>query len=258
VPPTILVQPKNQILLTGGVARFTAVATGGLPLNYDWRRDGIDLADDGRIWGANSSNLIISNVVPSDSGVFTLTVSNHWGSAISSNAALLVYAIDHFAWDPIPSPRFVNLPFRVRIQALDATNGLVSRFDGGVVLRSTTGISVTPAVSGAFEIGTWTGSVTFAQEATNTILVADDGSGHLGYANPINVISLPSLSVTQSGGSLFLSWPAKPAAFALEKSVDLSSWSPLTNSIFLIGEQYQTRVRISDVKAFYRLRFDGP
>ena len=176
----------------------------------------------------------------------------------SSNATLHVYVIDDFAWDPIPSPRFVNLPFPVKIQASDTTNGLVSAFAGSVALRTTNGISVNPSASGPFVLGKWTGSVTISQVATGMVLVADDGFGQLGYANPINVIGLPSLSIAQSGGSLLISWPAEASAFALEKSADLSSWSPETGSIFLIGDKYVIRVQIPATRSFYRLRFTGP
>jgi len=146
----------------------------------------------------------------------------------------------------------------VKIQASDATNGLVSAFAGSVALASTNGISVNPSASSPFILGKWTGSVTITQAATGTVLVANDGFGHLGYSTPINVIDLPSLSVTQSGGSLLISWPAAASAFALEKSVDLSSWSPETGSVFLIGNAYVIRVQIPATKSFYRLRFTGP
>jgi hypothetical protein len=234
------------------VATFNVVADGTAPLSYQWSFNGTNLV------AATNSLLAITNVQLSDAGSYAVLVSNAFGVAYSSNSTLLVYVIDHFAWDPIPSPRFVNLAFPVKIQASDATNGLVSEFAGSVALRSTNGISVNPSASGPFVLGKWTGSVTISQAATGTVLVADDGFGHLGYSTPINVIELPSLSVTQSGGSLLISWPAEASAFALEKSVDLSSWSPEAGPIFLIGNKYVIRVQISATRSFYRLRFVGP
>jgi hypothetical protein len=250
--PAIIVQPTNQTVPLGGTAAFEVVALGAPPLTYRWSLGGTNLA------AATNSLLVITNVQLSDAGSYAVLVSNSYGVAPSSNATLFVYVIDHFTWDPIPSPRFVNLPFPVKIQASDATNGLVSAFAGSVALRTTNGISVNPSASGLFVLGKWTGSVTITQAATGTVLVAEDGFGQLGYANPINVIGLPSLSVTLSGGSLLISWPAEASAFALEKSVDLSSWSPETGSIFLIGDKYVIRVQISATRSFYRLRFTGP
>jgi hypothetical protein len=252
-PPTIVVQPTNQIPFSGGLARFAAVADGTQPLNYQWRRDGIDLVDDGRILGANSSDLIISNLVKSDSGQYSIAVTNSWGSVLSSNATLFVYVIDHFVWDPIPSPRFVNVPFPVRIQALGTTNGVLSGFAGSVALTSIAGGALNPAVSGNFVHGEWTGSVTVSQPATGVVLVADDGFGHLGYANPIDVIGLPLLSMRQSGASFLIGWTAEAPVFRVETSRELSSWAPLATQIYSNGSEYQVRVRISATNAFYRL-----
>jgi Immunoglobulin domain len=253
VPPTILVQPTNQTARLGDAAGLEVVADGTAPLDYQWSFGGTNLLE------ATNSLLVITNVQLSDAGSYAVEVSNAFGSEDSSNATLFVSSvIDHFAWDPIPSPRFVNVPFPVRIQASDATNGLLAGFTGSVVLTSTAGVSVNPSVSGDFVQGEWTGSVTVSQAATGAVLVADDGSGHLGYANPINVIGLPSLSVERSGGSMLISWSAEASAFALETSADLSSWSPLATPIDLIGGKYRIRVRISTTNSFYRLRFVGP
>jgi hypothetical protein len=228
------------------------VTEGTPPLSYQWSFNGTNLPD------ATNAVLLIPNVQWSDVGTYAVEVANAFGSALSSNATLIIYVIDHFTWDPIPSPRFVNVPFRVRIQTSDATNGLLSGFAGNVVLTSTAGVSVNPSVSGGFVLGEWTGSVTVSQAGTGVVLVANDGSGHLGYANPINVTDLPSLSVERSGGSLLISWQAETPAFAVETSADLSSWLPLTTPINSIGDQYMIRVRTTNTNSFYRLRFVGP
>jgi hypothetical protein len=227
------------------------MATGAVPLQYQWSLGGTNLA------AATNSLLAISNVQLPDAGAYAVWVSNAFGVAQSSNSTLLVYVIDHFVWNPIPSPRFVNLPFPVNIHASDATNGLVSAFAGSVALSSTDGISVNPSASGSFVLGKWTGLVTISQVATGTVLVADDGFGHLGYSTPINVVGLPSLSVALSGRSLLISWP-EASMFAPEKSADMSSWSLLTNPIVLTNDRYETRVPISATKSFYRLHSTGP
>ena len=237
---------------------FRVTATGTLPSFYQWTQDDTDLVDGGRISGANGAELVISDVAPSDASLYSILVSNAWGSAVSSNAMLTVYAVDHFAWDPVPSPRFIGAPFPVRIRAVDAAGNLITLFQGSAALRSTAGVPIQPPASGAFVQGTWTGSVTVTQAASGLILVADDGAGHLGYANPIDVVSLPSMSIFQSGNSVILSWPATASSFAPEKSVDMTSWSPLTSTIDLTGGSYQTRVPTDGTGSFYRLRFVGP
>ena len=52
--PDIVEQPVNQTFDAGATAAFVVRAVGGTPLGYQWRRNGINLADDGRIVGANT------------------------------------------------------------------------------------------------------------------------------------------------------------------------------------------------------------
>ena len=80
------------------------------------------------------------------------------------------------------------MPFSVAIQARDVTNGLFTNFTGTAILGSTNGIAVTPPLSGSFIQGVWTGSVVIAQPVSNLVLRADDGLGHFGLANSINVL----------------------------------------------------------------------
>jgi hypothetical protein len=223
----------------GGVAVMGFVAEGTAPLAYQWSLGGTNLAD------ATNSVLVITNVQGSDAGSYAVEVSNAFGSEQSSNATLLVYVIDHFAWDAIPSPVLVNVPFAVRIQALDASNDLVTNFTGRVVLKSTAGVSVNPSNSGDFVQGQWTGSVT-------------DDSDHSGYANPIDVVSVPSLSIELAGNSVLISWPADVPAFVLESSSDYSSWAQLSIPVGLSANNYVVRLRTSGARAYYRLRFVAP
>jgi hypothetical protein len=79
VPPTILSQPGNQLLVTGRDAMFSVTATGTPPLRYQWRFQGIKIAD------ATNSTLVLRNVQPDNQGVYNVLVFNNGGSALSSN-----------------------------------------------------------------------------------------------------------------------------------------------------------------------------
>ena len=66
-PPAIVTQPPadcparhQRHLLRGD--------NGGAPMSYQWRKDGTNLVDGGRIAGATSGCLTITNVVEEDSG----------------------------------------------------------------------------------------------------------------------------------------------------------------------------------------------
>jgi len=211
--------------------------------------------------GATNTTLVLTNVQLSQAGTYAVLVTNSYGSMPSSNALLTVNdKLDHFAWGQIPSPRFVNVPFTVAIQALDVTNGIFTNFTGAAFLVSTNGVPISPAVSGNFALGVWTGTITVAQTATNLVLQASDGFSQSGLANPINIVNLPSLTTIPSGGTLYIFWPVNPSGFVLETTAGLSpaDWVPVTTPPFQIGNQYLVPIQMSVTNAFYRLRFSGP
>ncbi|MEK7653301.1 MAG: immunoglobulin domain-containing protein [Patescibacteria group bacterium] len=81
VKPTITTHPVSQIVAQGASVTFSVVATGTLPLVYQWKKDGANV-------GANSPDLVIASVANADAGSYTCIVSNLAGSA-TSNAAIL-------------------------------------------------------------------------------------------------------------------------------------------------------------------------
>ena len=258
LPPVILVQPTNQALPTGATALFSVTPDGTEPLYYQWRRGNVDLIDDHRVVGVNSSTLIISNLQPADSDSYSVVITNLAGVAVSSNATLLVFAIDHFAWDPIPPARFVNVPFPVRIQALDASDNLVTTFPGPVSLTTVMGDLVQPQQSGSFTNGVWSGFLTLTQKTSGTVLISSDGLGHVGDANAFDVVDLPAITLQQSGKSVVISWSAYGPVFAPETSFDLINWTPAQLPVDLINSQFKFRAAITGTNTFYRLRFIGP
>ena len=90
-PPVILTQPVGLLMGLGSNATFTSTAKGSLPLNYQWRRDGVPLVDGGGVSGVNTTVLTLQNVQLTDTGNYSLAVTNHAGFTISTNASLLVF-----------------------------------------------------------------------------------------------------------------------------------------------------------------------
>jgi hypothetical protein len=195
-----------------------------------------------------------------DAGAYAVLVTNAAGFALSSNALLVVYAPDHFAWDPIPSPRFVNVPFMVRIEAQDANNQAETNFHGIVFFQSTIGVPIQPTTSSNFVQGVWNGLVRVSGVASNVVLLAEDGFGHAGFANPINVIKLPQLTLQHISRTILISWPSEASGFVLESSPQLSpaSWSEVSGSVAIFNGTYQIRVQTSATNSFYRLRLVDP
>ncbi len=102
LPVTITTQPLSQSTVFGSNVTFSVVATGSVPISYQWQKDAFDIP------GANSSSYTILSVNPTDLANYEVTVSNSVSSEISDAALLTVTspqvtAVDHYivtAGDP--------------------------------------------------------------------------------------------------------------------------------------------------------------
>ena len=83
VPPTITTQPKSDTVTAGQNDTFSVAATGTAPLSYVWYKNGK------AILLATSSSYILTNVQATDSGTYTVTVSNVTLLNATSNSAVL-------------------------------------------------------------------------------------------------------------------------------------------------------------------------
>jgi alpha-tubulin suppressor-like RCC1 family protein/Zn-dependent metalloprotease len=110
VPPTFTLQPVSQTAIAGSNATFTAAADGTPPLNYQWYFNGATLADDARHSGTATSSLSISNVLTSDAGNYTVTVTNLAGSVSSTAAVLTVLSPPTITTQPVGRSVPLGLP----------------------------------------------------------------------------------------------------------------------------------------------------
>lgn len=94
--PTITTQPAAQAVTAGSSATFVVVATGTPAPTYVWKKDGNPVS------GATNSTLILSSVQASDTGNYTVTVTNTLGSVVSNAAALTVYSPPAIVTQPQP------------------------------------------------------------------------------------------------------------------------------------------------------------
>ena len=67
------------------------VAAGTTPFDYQWRKDGVNLADGGNISGVTTSALVITNVQVSDTGNYTAVVSARPGTNFTGLALVELY-----------------------------------------------------------------------------------------------------------------------------------------------------------------------
>lgn len=84
LPPEITTQPQSQSVKEGTHVTFSVVATGAVPLSYQWQFDGADIS------GATESSYTLPVVTPFDAGYYSVVVGNVAGEITSSNAVLTV------------------------------------------------------------------------------------------------------------------------------------------------------------------------
>lgn len=81
-PPVISSQPRNLSIWEGDTGRFYVSCTGTTPMTFIWHKDGVPIP------GATSSEYYWYSSKRSDSGVYTVVVSNAAGSVTSDPATL--------------------------------------------------------------------------------------------------------------------------------------------------------------------------
>lgn len=87
LPPFVVsgpaASPGNPVL-AGSTVTLRIVAGGTVPLEYQWRKGGVNLP------AATADTLVLSNVTPADSGAYDVTVKNAYGSLTSDGLNLSV------------------------------------------------------------------------------------------------------------------------------------------------------------------------
>ena len=99
--PGITLQPVSRTNLEGTLATFTVAATGTGPLAFQWRQGGVLLNDGGRIAGAQTVELSVTEVQSGDAGDYAVVVSNPYGSITSQVGVLVVVTRPSIVVQPV-------------------------------------------------------------------------------------------------------------------------------------------------------------
>jgi endonuclease/exonuclease/phosphatase family metal-dependent hydrolase len=93
--PYIATQPRSQSVVQGSNVTFTVTADGTVPLFYQWRFGGTNIA------GATTNFYSIVNVQATNAGDYSVVVSNFIGSITSSVASLTVITAPVITTNPV-------------------------------------------------------------------------------------------------------------------------------------------------------------
>jgi hypothetical protein len=153
-PPTITVQPQNQITFVGSSAGFGVTATGSGPLGYQWQLNGTNLS------GQTSSSISLPNAQQTSSGNYTVVVTNSYGSVTSAPASLILTVIA--AWGTNTSGQVTLYPWM--------TNNIVSISAGG---------EFSAALRTDGTVNTWGSSVATPPAGISDIIAISSGGAHI-------------------------------------------------------------------------------
>lgn len=93
LPPTIVtVQPASQTATVGHAVQFTASANGNPPFTYQWLFNGTNMPN------ATNASFFLANVQLTNAGNYAAAVANAAGSAMSTNASLMVLPPTSHGW----------------------------------------------------------------------------------------------------------------------------------------------------------------
>jgi hypothetical protein len=84
VPPAVTISPTTTNVALGGSVTLCANITGDAPLETQWRRNGVTVANQG------SACLQLSNVQLADGGAYTIVVRNCAGTVVSDPALVII------------------------------------------------------------------------------------------------------------------------------------------------------------------------
>ncbi len=200
--PTIVTQPTNRSIALGGTATFSATAAGSAPLSFQWRFNGVALANGGDISGATSPTLQINNVQVARGGPYSVVVSNAVGNAPSANATLTVLTPPVITSQPIS---------RV---VLEGTNVTFTVSASGAPLTFRWRLNGTNLIDGDGVSGTATAALTLAnvqpeQSGVYSVEVSNTGGSTLSVNAQLIVV--PKLNLGDAVNAPYLEWTTSPS-----------------------------------------------
>lgn len=235
VPPAITSQPVGATTNSGNTVQLQTTVTvqqndytNNLSQGYFWYKNATNLVFQQEIVGTNvNTSYTIPSASASDSGTYTVVVTNYWGAVTSAPAVVSIGSPPGFVTQPISKSALIGQNVSFAAATFGSTpltfqwnkdNSQLS--DGGVYAgTSTTALTLTSIT--ANENGSYTLTVTNSAGSTNS------NPATLSVASPPHV-GLDRANSTVSGTTL------PGITYVVQSTADLTApvvWTPLVTNI---------------------------
>jgi RHS repeat-associated protein len=199
LPPSIVTQPIGQMAIVGQPVTLTVVAIGSQPLSYQWYFNETNLLS-----GATNATLVLPNAQTTNTGDYSVTVSNGEGMITSTNVFLdvetcfssldVALVMDHSGSmsnelsDGTIKLTAIRIAATNFVQNLDFSNdqAAVFSFNNTVTTNQTLTNSLSAVLQGIGSITNASGS-TYMSNALESAQTELTGSRHRSYALPVMV-----------------------------------------------------------------------
>jgi len=241
VAPSILTQPQSYSVNVGQGVSLTVSASGTAPLYYQWKKNGVAIS------GATGSTLSFGSAQTTDTGNYTVVVSNGAGAVTSAAANLTVTAVGP-AITSNPTSQAVTVGTSVTF-SVTATGSPPLSYQwrkNGTDIPSATGSSYTIASAQSGDAATYTA---FVSNVGGSVL---SGGATLIVRAARPTITAPSWNRTNGFGHMVSLQSG--FSYRVQVSTNLSVWTDLTNftaggSSILIRDPAATSL----TRRFYRV-----
>jgi len=215
-PPVITSQPVGGIYLVGTNFALSVGVSGTPPYNWQWNTNGMP------ILGANNSSYTVNHAQTNDSGAYTITVLNLWGSVTSSVAGVAVGYAPVILQQPIPLTNGIGTSNVFGVTLSGSEPFQLQWFKDGTALIDGTN---NPLVLPTLQIDQ-TGD--YSVVVTNLFGSTVSSNALLTVAVPLTN-SLPSIVSNQFA---FYLTGTPGSTFVVETSTNFQTWTPLTTNLF--------------------------
>ena len=215
-PPVITSQPVGGIYLVGTNFTLSVGVSGTPPFIWQWNTNGVPIP------GANTSTYAVNNAQTNDSGAYTVTVTNAWGSTTSSVAGVAVGYAPVILQPPAPFTNGIGTSnvFGVTVSGSEPFQYQWVK-DGTALTEGTNN----PLIFTALQIDQ---AGVYFVAVTNLFGSAISSNALLTVAVPLTN-SLPTIVNNQF--SFYLTG-SPGSTFVVETSTDLQTWLPLATNLF--------------------------